>query len=103
LPTATAVGLLGWRDQSSWVFLGPGLLLGLVPSALIANSNDGALRLALVVAAAVAITLPGVRLSLQAPFVIGVAVLAKVGVLQFLQVAPMIPRWITLGLAGAIS
>jgi hypothetical protein len=22
-----AVGLLGWRDQSSWVFLGPGLLL----------------------------------------------------------------------------
>jgi hypothetical protein len=66
-----AVGLLGWRDQSSWVFLGPGLLLGLVPSALIANSNDGALRLALVVAAAVAITLLGVQLSLQAPFVIG--------------------------------
>jgi hypothetical protein len=97
-----AVGLLGWRDQSSWVFLGPGLLLGLVPSALIANSDDGALRLALVVAAAVAITLVGVRFSLQAPFVIGAAVLAKLGVWQFLQVAPMIPRWITLGLAGAI-
>jgi uncharacterized membrane protein YdfJ with MMPL/SSD domain len=55
-----------------------------------------------VVAAAVAITLLGVRLSLQAPFVVGAAVFAKIGVWQFLQVAPMIPRWITLGLAGAI-
>jgi hypothetical protein len=97
-----AVGLLGWRDQSSWVFLGPGLLLGLVPSALIANSNDGALRLAPVVAAAVAIVLIGVRGSLQAPFVVGAGVLAKVGIWQFLDVAPLIPRWITLGLAGVI-
>jgi hypothetical protein len=86
-----AVCLLGWRGQSSWVFLEPGLLLGLVPSALIANSNDGALRLALVLASAVAITLVGVRFSLQAPFVLGAAVLAKVGVWQCLQVAPMIP------------
>lgn len=97
-----AIGLLRWRDQHSWVFLGPGLLLGLVPSALLATGEDGFLRLTFVVAAALVIILVGVRFSLQAPFVIGAAVLAKIGLWQFLEVAPLIPRWITLALAGAI-
>ncbi|GAA1652130.1 hypothetical protein GCM10009744_50010 [Kribbella alba] len=97
-----AIGLLSWRDQPSWVYLGPGLLVGLTPSALVANSNDDWMRLTFVVAAAVAIMVIGARFSLQAPFVIGATVLAKVGLWQFLEVAPLIPRWITLGAAGAI-
>jgi hypothetical protein len=97
-----AIGLLAWRDQSSWVFLGPGLLIGLVPSTLIAEGNDNWVRMTLVVTAALAVILVGAQFGLQAPFVIGAAVLAKIGIWQFLEVAPLIPRWITLGAAGAV-
>jgi hypothetical protein len=97
-----AIGILAWRDRSSWIFLGPGLLIGLAPSALLADSNDNWVRVTLVVAAALAVILVGVYGGLQAPFVIGAAVLAKVGIWQFLEVAPLIPRWITLGAAGTI-
>ncbi|MEU4389496.1 hypothetical protein [Kribbella sp. NPDC023855] len=97
-----AAGIYGWRDQSSWIFLGPGLLLGLVPSALIANSNDDYLRTTFVVAAAVAIILIGTRFALQAPFIIGAGILQKIALWQFLDVAPLIPRWITLATAGLI-
>ena len=97
-----AIGILAWRNQPSWVFLGPGLLIGLAPSTLLADSNDNWVRVTLVVAAALAVILVGVHRGLQAPFVIGAAVLAKVGVWQFLEVAPLIPRWITLGAAGAV-
>ncbi|WP_433168761.1 SCO7613 C-terminal domain-containing membrane protein [Kribbella sp. CA-247076] len=97
-----AIGVLAWRDQPSWIYLGPGLLIGLVPSALIANGNDGWIRVTCVVVVAVAVIVLGAQLGLQAPFVVGAAVLAKVGVWQFLEVAPLIPRWITLGAAGAV-
>lgn len=97
-----ATGVLAWRDRPSWIFLGPGVLIGLVPSALIASSNDSWIRVTLVVAAALAVILAGTRFGLQAPFVVGAAVLAKIGVWQFLEVAPLIPRWITLGIAGAV-
>ena len=97
-----AVGVLAWRDQPSWVYLGPGLLIGLVPSALIADSNDNWIRVTLVVAAALVVIVLGAQLGLQAPFVIGALVLAKIGIWQFLEVAPLIPRWITLGTAGTI-
>ncbi|TCM50043.1 putative membrane protein DUF2157 [Kribbella sp. VKM Ac-2568] len=97
-----AIGLLGWRDQPSWVYLGPGLLLGLVPSALVANSNEDYLRTTFVVATAVTIILIGVRYTLQSPFIIGAAVLLKIALWQLLEVAPLIPRWITLATAGLI-
>ncbi|WP_238174093.1 SCO7613 C-terminal domain-containing membrane protein [Kribbella kalugense] len=97
-----AVGTLAWRNKPSWLFLGPGLLIGLAPSTLIANTDDSWLRVTLVVAAALLILLIGTRLSLQSPFLIGAAALAKIGIWQFLEVAPLIPRWITLATAGAI-
>lgn len=97
-----AIGVLAWRDQSSWIFLGPGLLIGLVPPTLLADSNDNWIRVTLVVAAALAVILIGSSRGLQAPFAIGAAVLAKIGIWQFLEVAPLIPRWITLGAAGAV-
>jgi hypothetical protein len=96
------VGLMGWRGRSTWVSIAPGLLVGLLPSALIATRSEEPIRLAAVVAVAVAIILIGVSKSLQAPFVIGTVVLTKIGIWQFLSVAPLVPRWITLGLAGAI-
>ncbi|WP_112241075.1 SCO7613 C-terminal domain-containing membrane protein [Kribbella monticola] len=97
-----ALGLLRWSNQPSWVYLGPGLLLGLVPSALVASSNHDFLRTTFVVAAAVTIITIGTRFSLQAPFVTGAAVLTKIALWQLIEVAPLIPRWITLATAGAI-
>ncbi|GAA0955026.1 hypothetical protein GCM10009554_61810 [Kribbella koreensis] len=97
-----AIGIYAYRTQPSWIYLGPGLLLGLVPSALVANSNNDYLRTTFVVAAAVTIILIGTRYSLQAPFIIGATVLLKIALWQFLQVAPLIPRWITLATAGLI-
>ncbi|ADB32249.1 hypothetical protein Kfla_3186 [Kribbella flavida DSM 17836] len=95
------VGVLRWRHRASWLFLGPGLLLGLAPSTLIATSNDTA-RSTILLAVAVAIILIGTRRTLQAPFVLGAAVLTKIAVWQLLEVAPLIPRWTTLALAGAV-
>jgi hypothetical protein len=71
-----AIGLLRWRDQPSWVFLDPGLLLGLTPSALVANSNAGWIRLTFV--AAVATMVIGTRFPFQASFIIGATILAKI-------------------------
>ncbi|MEV5964428.1 hypothetical protein AB0L70_21835 [Kribbella sp. NPDC051952] len=96
------IGVLAWRTQPSWIYLGPGLLLGLVPSTLIADGNQNWLRVTLVVAAALAVIAIGTQRSLQAPFLIGAAVLLKIGIWQFIDVAPLIPRWITLGTAGLI-
>jgi hypothetical protein len=97
-----AIGVLAWRDQPTWIYLGPGLLIGLVPSALIADGNNSWIRVTCVVAAALVVIVLGAQFGLQAPFVIGAAVLAKIGIWQFLEVAPLIPRWITLGAAGAV-
>ncbi|MGW6196672.1 SCO7613 C-terminal domain-containing membrane protein [Kribbella sp. NPDC055110] len=96
------VGIVAWRNQSSWVYLGPGLLLGLAPSTLTADTTDNWLRATLVVAAAVLLILLAVRYSLQSPFIIGSAAVAKIGIAQFLEVSPLIPRWITLATAGLI-
>ncbi len=96
------LGILGWRHQPSWTYLGPGLLLGIAPSALVANSNEDWLRTTLVVAASVLIITIGTRHSLQSPFLIGTAALLKITLWQFLEVAPLIPRWITLATAGLI-
>lgn len=97
-----AIGIYAYRTQPSWIYLGPGLLLALAPSALVANSNYDYLRTTFVVAAAVAVILIGTRYSLQAPFIIGATVLLKIALWQFLEVAPLIPRWITLATAGLI-
>ncbi|WP_350276748.1 hypothetical protein [Kribbella sp. HUAS MG21] len=97
-----AIGILAWRNQSSWISLAPGLLLALAPSTLAADTTHDWLRATLVVAAAVLLILIGIRRSLQSPFVIGSAAVAKIGLVQFLEVAPLIPRWITLATAGLI-
>ncbi|MFI5692501.1 SCO7613 C-terminal domain-containing membrane protein [Kribbella sp. NPDC051586] len=95
-----AAGFLAYRNQSTWISLAPCLLIGLLPSTLVPADNW--LRTTLVVAAALAIVLIATRHSLQAPFLIGAAVLAKTAIWQFLDLAPQIPRWITLATAGLL-
>ncbi|MEU4193879.1 DUF2157 domain-containing protein [Kribbella sp. NPDC026611] len=97
-----ALGILAWRNQSSWISLAPGLLLGLAPSTLIANTSDNWLRPTLVITTAVLLILIGVRYALQSPFLIGATAILKITLWQLLEVAPLIPRWITLATAGLI-
>lgn len=96
------VGLMRPRHPSSWVSLGPGLLLGLVPSSVLVIAAPGnPIRLVFVVATALALVVVGTQFSLQAPFVIGAGVLAKLGIWQLVLITPQVPRWVTLGVAGA--
>ncbi|MFT4189166.1 MAG: hypothetical protein QM621_11370 [Aeromicrobium sp.] len=88
-----------WR---TWAALGPGLVLGAVPSAFLAYADPLSLRALLVGLAAAALVGVGLALKWQAPFTLGGVVLA---ILAIVEIAPYgwgLPRWILLGLAGLL-
>jgi hypothetical protein len=102
---ALALGWLRVRHEPatrSFAAYSPGLSLLLLPS-LVASFDDATLtRPLLVGAAALVVLLVGARQRLQAPLVIGGAVLA-VDALQLLgPYAVALPRWLTLGAAGLL-
>ncbi|MCM9078513.1 hypothetical protein L1606_10585 [Streptomyces spororaveus] len=106
---ALAVGLLRRRRDplaSSWTAYGPGLAATLVPSLLAAWGDTGWTRPLLLGAAALAVTLLGARRRLQAPLLLGGAVLAAVAVHELapyvVQVAGALPRWVPPALAGLL-
>ncbi|WP_405814008.1 MULTISPECIES: SCO7613 C-terminal domain-containing membrane protein [unclassified Streptomyces] len=106
---ALAVGLLRRRRDplaSSWTAYGPGLAATLVPSLLAAWGDTGWTRPLLLGAAALAVTLLGARRRLQAPLLLGGAVLATVAVHELapyvVQVAGALPRWVPPALAGLL-
>lgn len=86
----------------SWTTLGPGLAAGLLPSAVASVPDAGLLRPVVTLAAAVAVTGIGVRLREQAPVVIGVLASVVVALAQAGPYAIALPRWLSLGLAGAL-
>jgi hypothetical protein len=99
---------LGWLrvrsepETRSFAAYAPGLSMLLLPS-LLASFDDSTLtRPLLLGAAALVVLLVGARARLQAPLVIGGAVLA-VDALQLLApYAATLPRWLTLGAAGLL-
>ncbi|MFC9298859.1 SCO7613 C-terminal domain-containing membrane protein [Streptomyces sp. NPDC057011] len=111
---ALAVGLLRRRRDpraSSWTAYGPGLSATLLPSllALLGGSPAGSanwLRPLLLGLAALAVTLAGARGRLQAPLVLGGAVLAAVALHELapyvVQIAGALPRWVPPALAGVL-
>ncbi|WP_030723566.1 SCO7613 C-terminal domain-containing membrane protein [Streptomyces sp. NRRL S-237] len=106
---ALVVGLLRRRrdpQASSWTVYGPGLAATLVPSLLAAWEDPGWLRPLLLGAAALVVTLLGARWRLQAPLLLGGAVLAAVAVHELapyvVQVAGALPRWVPPALAGLL-
>ncbi|WP_329103936.1 SCO7613 C-terminal domain-containing membrane protein [Streptomyces sp. NBC_01439] len=106
---ALMVGLLRRRrdpQASSWTAYGPGLAATLVPSLLAAWGDAGWLRPLLLGAAALVVTLLGARWRLQAPLLLGGAVLAAVAVHELapyvVQVAGALPRWVPPALAGLL-
>ena len=86
--------------RSTVVALGPGLVLGLLPSlpqALLAPTSPRGLALGLVSLAVLAL---GVRLRWLAPFVAGAVLVGLLLLVQLGPVAVALPRWILIAAAG---
>ena len=108
LPLAAIALLLGHLRRRadprtpSWSAYGPGLSVLLLPSLLASFDDTTLTRPLLVGLAALVVLLLGARSRLQAPLALGGAVLA-VDALQLLApYAAALPRWMPLGLAGAL-
>ncbi|MFE2035689.1 SCO7613 C-terminal domain-containing membrane protein [Streptomyces scopuliridis] len=106
---ALAVGLLRRRrdpEASSWTAYGPGLAATLLPSLLAAWGDPDWPRPLLLGLAALALTLAGARLRLQAPLVLGGAALTLDALHELapyvMQMAGVLPRWLPPALAGLL-
>jgi len=106
---ALLVGVLRRRKDtavSSWTAYGAGLSVTLVPSLFAAWSDPHWLRPLLLGAAALAVTLVGARHRLQAPLVVGSAVLGLDALHELapyiVQVVDALPRWVPPALAGLV-
>jgi hypothetical protein len=87
---------------SSWVTLGPAVALGLLPSALASVDDARLLRPLLTLVAAAAVLVVGVALRRQALVVVGAVAAGVVAVSQLAPYAVGLPRWLTLGMTGAL-
>ncbi|WP_327685190.1 SCO7613 C-terminal domain-containing membrane protein [Streptomyces sp. NBC_00467] len=106
---ALAIGVLRRRRDpaaSSWPAYGPGLAATLLPSLVAAWGDQHWLRPLLLGVVALAITLAGARLRLQALLVLGGAVLALDALHELapyvVQVVGALPRWLPPALAGLL-
>ncbi|MEU9146983.1 hypothetical protein [Streptomyces sp. NPDC048349] len=111
---ALVLGLLRRRTDpaaSSWTAYGPGLAATLLPSllAVFGGSPTGTaswLRPLLLGLAALGVTLAGAHRRLQAPLLLGGAVLAAVALHELapyvVQIAGALPRWVPPALAGLL-
>ncbi|MGY1744836.1 SCO7613 C-terminal domain-containing membrane protein [Blastococcus sp. SYSU D00695] len=106
LPAAAGLAVLavaGLRaGAGSWSVEGPALAVALVPSALAAVADPAPLRWLVVVAAAALATAGGAVAHRQALFVLGAGSLVWVVLGRLAPYAPLLPRWITLGVVGVV-
>ncbi|WP_327322329.1 hypothetical protein OG735_07420 [Streptomyces sp. NBC_01210] len=107
--SALVVGVLRRRrdrEASSWTAYGPGLAATLLPSLFAAWGDGHWLRPLLLGLAALALTLAGARLRLQALLVLGGTVLALDALHELapyvVQVVGALPRWLPPALAGLL-
>jgi hypothetical protein len=108
LPLAAVALVLGHLRRraepstGSWAAYGPGLVLALVPSLLASLGGTDLTRPLLLGLAALAVLLVGARTGLRAPLAVGGTVLL-VDALDLLgPYAAALPRWLSLGGAGAL-
>ncbi|MEW2166307.1 hypothetical protein AB0912_25390 [Streptomyces sp. NPDC007084] len=106
---ALLVGAYRRREDpavSSWTAFAPGLCLTLFPSLLAAWADPRPLRPLLLGAAALAVTLLGARHRLQAPLLLGGAVLTLDALHELapyiVQMVGALPRWVLPALAGVL-
>jgi hypothetical protein len=112
LPVAAAVLVLGMlrrrraRETGSWQAYGAGLALGLLPGLGAAFADTGWTRPLLLGLAALAATLAGARRRLQAPLLLGGAVLLCVALDELApalaRTLTLVPRWVPPAAAGLL-
>jgi hypothetical protein len=108
LPVAVlllGVGLAYLRRQpaaSSWLVVGPALLVGLVPSTALAVFDQHPLRPMLVLVASGLATIVGLRLRWQALIAPAALCLCAVAFAQLEPYAVGAPRWLTLAIVGVL-
>jgi hypothetical protein len=109
LPLAAVALLAGWvswraRPQvGSWIAYGPALFAAFLPSlATIAATEGEPARRLLLGAGALAVLVAGAVRRLQAPVVVGGAVLSLVALHELVLVWDLVPRWIPLALGGLL-
>ncbi len=106
LPAALLVIAAGaWQLRSdpatgSFRMLGSGLVLGLVPSLLLALDEPVSLRGGIIGAAGVLVLAAGVSQRLAAPFALGALTTAVLAVRHLEPYAEAVPRWVSLGTVG---
>jgi hypothetical protein len=88
------------REANSFVVLGSGLTLALLPSLLLALDEPVSLRGALIAAGGVLVLAAGVQQRLAAPFVLGAVTTAILALRHLQPYADAVPRWISLGGVG---
>jgi hypothetical protein len=102
---AVAAGLAARRGPlrpGSWLAYGPGLVLALLPSLVLAVDGHGLVRPLLLTGGALAVLLVGARARLQAPLVLGAGTLVGLAADAALPVAAQLPRWVGVGGAGLL-
>jgi hypothetical protein len=110
-----AVGLLGvgvlrerqrlaaaLPPEPSWTTIGPGLLVGVVPTLLVALGDQNPLRPLIALAIGAALLLAGVVGRRKAPVDIGLVLVAILGLRQLAPLVGDLPRWATLGVCGTV-
>jgi hypothetical protein len=109
LPAAAVALLAGWLalrrrpELTSWVTYGPALAAAMLPTLASVLVDEGQpVRRLVLGAGAVVVVVAGAYARLQAPVVVGGAVLAAVAVHEVALVWDLLPRWIPLALAGLL-
>ncbi|MCW2666912.1 MAG: hypothetical protein JWN57_1874, partial [Frankiales bacterium] len=82
----------------------PGLVLAFAPTLLLSVEHPSlhTARLLMALPAAVAVVLAGAALRLRGPLLAGATALVGAALLLLAPVADALPRWVSLGLAGAL-
>ena len=102
---ALAAGLYLLRskpDASTWMYLGPGLALALLPSVPQALVEPTELRALVLGVAALVVLAVGVRLGWQAPFATGATILTLLVLFNIGPYANAAPRVVLIAAAGAV-
>jgi hypothetical protein len=97
-----AAGLWSHRElgDHTWLTAGPGMAVGLLPSALFTTVDDGVLRPLVTVSVAVLVLVVGALRRWQALVVLGAAAAIIIALTQLGPYAVHLPRYLTLGTLG---
>lgn len=87
---------------SSWLWLGPALVVGFVPSVVLSFADPGAVRPTAALVAGAAVLVLGAILRWRAAVDVGVPVVVVVGLRQLVPVAGDLPTWVIIGVTGLV-